>query len=288
MLKFKILFLLLLISSMCQATDLKPWFGNEYEVELRATVLYQNYDSLAVSRRHRFREYCFNRNCFNRSENDVFTTFSATYPFMRYCGEFEGTVAHTHHQNYRWDNFRFTGRCQFLNEIEGDCVSAVVGLTVMEPFSRALHDISSFHHGHIEGEATLSFGKQYGYIEENVHQYRWWNVVGLGSSDVGSPWIREYAAMEYNYHNSHHVRAFVDTLWGTGSENLKVYCFSGYGNIKHRSVDVGLRYAYESDCFGTLSLQYARRVYAFNFPENTNLVLFEYYLPFGTQFTCSY
>lgn len=282
MLKLKILFLLLcaffLGQFTCEATDLKPWFGKEYEVEIRTTLLYQYYYSLVVPHRPRLSE----------SSNDLFLTLSAAYPFKRYCCEFEATVAHTHHQNYRWDNFRFTGRCQFLDEFEGDCISAVVGLTLMEPFSRALHDVSSFHHGHLEAEATLSVGKQYGYIDRNAHQYRWWNVAGLGNSDIGSPWVREYAAFEYQYKCFQYFRLFVDTLWGTGWENLMKFCFIGYGNIRHQSVDVGFRYSYDLECWGTLSLQYARRVYALNFPEKTNRVLFEYYLPFGIQFPCSY
>ena len=299
MIKFHVFLFFFVISSFCQATDLKPWFGKEYELELRACALYQNYRSLAIPgrhHRHRHRSRDFEWRSSSRNENDGFATFSATYPFMRYCCEFEATVARTHHQNYRWDNFRFTGRCQFLDETEGACVSGVAGLTLTQPFSRALHDASSFHHGHINGEATISIGKEYkhhGLDEytfepyENDYQYRWWNVVGVGSSDIGSPWAREYAAFEYRL-NEHQFRAFAEVLWGTGSKDLFLPCFNGYGDIHHRSVDIGFRYSYDLECWGTLVLQYSRRVYALNFPANANLVLFEYYLPFGTQFTCIY
>lgn len=277
--KNKIVCIFLLLSAICEATDLKPWFGKEYEAEIRATLLYQNYNSVSAPHQHGFKQ----------NANDAFLTLSAAYPFMKYCGEFEATAANTHYQNCRWDNFRFTGRYQWLDEKNGyDDFSSVVGFTIIQPFSRALHDISSFHHGHIECEFTLSAGKEYGYSDCNDFRYRWWNVLGVGVADVGLPWIREYFAFEYNYEDVHQFRGFVDTLWGTGTRNLREFCFSGYGHIAHKSIDVGFRYTYDFDCWGTLSIQYARRVYASNFPENANLAFIEYYLPFGTQFSCSY
>jgi hypothetical protein len=277
MLKLKFFFFLL-FPILCQATDLKPWFGKEYEAEVRASLLYQNYSSVAS-------RHC---NDYDRSANDLFLDLSIAYPFKRYCGEFEAVVAHTRHQNCRWDNFRFTGRVQALDEEEGDCVTMTGGITVIQAFSRALHDISSFHHGHLEGEFTLSVGQRFGMTNCIPYQYRWWNVFGIGAADVGVPWLRDYLAVEYLSEGRHHFRTFIEILWGTGGENLRRNCFDGYGFIRHRSVDCGCRYGYDLGCWGTLSLQYARRLYAFNFPEKANLVLLEYYLPFGTQFTCSY
>lgn len=272
-----VLYLLLSIPVVCAATDLKPWFGNQNEVEMRATLLYQNFDSLATTAHHR-----------KHNENDEFLTLSAAYPFKCYCGEFEVTTANTHHQNYRWDSFRVTGRYQLKSEAEGNPISAVAGITVCEAFSRALHDLSSFHHGHIECEATLSFGKKFGYPCTNDYIFRWWNVLGYGFGDVGSGWVREDAAFEYKYNERHQFRGFVNTLWGTGNNRLNPHDFKGYGSIKHQSIDVGARYGYIMGCYGTLSIQYARRVYAHNFPKNANLVLLEYYLPFGVQVSTSY
>ncbi len=271
--------LFLFITAICAATDLKPWFGNEYETEIRATVLYQNYHSISAPHHHAHK----------RNENDRFTTFSAAYPFRRYCGEFEVTSANTRHQKYRWDNFRVTGRHQWASEIDGDPLSMVAGLTLTEPLSRALHDISSFHHGHLEGEIHFSLGKKYGYPQCcKDYLYRWWNVIGFGIADVGSPWVRGDAAFEYNYDGINQFRGFINTLWGLGRNNLRIHRFKGYGSIEHKSVDLGIRYGYTLGCFGTLSLQYAHRVYAYNFPKNANLVLLEYYFPFGTQNPSTY
>jgi hypothetical protein len=273
----KLLFLFFLFPFFCEATVLKPWFGSDHEVEIRSSVLYQNYSSIAIPH-HRFR----------RHANDVFMTLSATYPFRRYCGEFEATVANTRHQNYRWDNYRVTGRYQVMNELDGSPITLTAGITLGEAFSLALHDVSSFHHGHLEGEFHLSFGKKYGYPCSHDYIFRWWNVFGIGTSDIGSPWLREEIACEYNDRGVHQWRCFAHTLWGVGQQNLRYLHFKGYGSINHQSVDVGVRYGYTIDCWGTLSIQYARRVYASNFPQNANLTLVELYIPFGIQSSAKY
>lgn len=266
-----------LFPCFCLATELKPWFENEYEVELRSSVLYQNYSSIAVSH-HRFR----------RHANDAFITLSATYPYRRYCGEFEATVANTRKQNSRWDNFRVTGRCQLMSELSGSFITLTTGITLSQAFSLALHDISSFHHGHLEGEFHLSFGKMYGQRCCQDYMFRWWSIFGIGTSDIGSPWIREEIACEYNDRDVQQWRFFANTLWGVGQKNLHDRSFKGYGSINHQSVDVGIRYSYAINCWGTFIIQYARRLYASNFPQNVNLALIELYVPFGTQSSARY
>lgn len=255
---------------ICQATELKPWFGNNHEVEIRARVLYQNYQSLSAS-----------RHTVKHNANDVFLTLSAEYPFRRYSGEFEVTAARTEHQRNRWDDFRGTGRYQWMNDADGDPFSLVLGITIAQPYSRALHDISSFHHGHLEGMLHLSIGKSYGTSCDQDYTFRWWNAFSIGKADIGKTWYREELALEYKYGNVHHFRAFGHGLWGAGKQDLHPRHFHGYGCIKHRSIDLGVRYGYTFSCWGTFNLQYARRVYAHNFPEQANLILFEYYYPLG-------
>lgn len=275
-----LLIIFLSISLGCWATDLKPWFGNDYEVEFRGTLLYQNYNSISTS--------CTCRHRHNNNNNDIFATFSAAYPFKRFSGEFEVTAASTRHQPYNWDNIRITGRYQWMNDIDGDPISLVTGLTVDQCFTGALHDISSFHHGHLEAEAHVAFGKTYGDLYEQGYLYRWWGVLGIGDADTGWVWLRGDVAGEYYYDDRHLFRGFMKTLWGTGHKDLNPRHFDGYGKIQHRSVDLGIRYSYSMDCWGTVSLEYAHRVYAHNFPKDVNLLLFEYYYPFGSQPSCSY
>lgn len=277
MMRSLVIFLFIFISFICEATDLKPWFGNQYEAELRFLFLYQNYFSISISNQHDFK----------RDENDKFITLSIAYPFKRYCGEFEVVGADTRHQKHNVDCFRISARYQWLDDAK-DPFSLVTSIIVTEPQTRALKDVSSFHHGYLEGEFCISFGKQYGYPGTKEYRSRWWGIFGVGGADEGQPWFRGDAAYEYKLRGVHLFRGFLHTLWGAGHKNLEPKHFKGYGAIKHRSVDVGGRYGFITPCMGTLYFEYARRVYAHNFPKNANLVLLEYYFPFGTQGFTSY
>ena len=73
-----------------------------------------------------------------------------------------------------------------------------------------------------------------------------------------------------------------------GNKNIRPHHFTGYGKIRHRSVDVGLRYTIGLKCGATFCLQYARRIYAYNFPENANLAFVELFYPLGHQFVYRY
>lgn len=272
-----LLYIFLCFPVLCRATDLKPWFGNEYEFEVRALLLYQNYHSIATPVRH-VRQH---------KANDGFATLGVLYPFKRFCGEFEATVAYTRHQKGgRWDSFRLTGRYLWLDETRGDVINLTTGLLYTQVYSRALHDISAYHHGHIEGEANFAFGKKYGDLSSKDYAFRWWGVAGVGVADVSKIWFRGDAACEYKYKNKHLLRLLANTWWGMGHHNLHPNHFKGYGFIRHRSVDLGVRYGWIMERYGTLSIEYARRVFAHNYPEDTNLILFEYAVSFGSQ--CPY
>lgn len=272
----------LAVPLVSEGRDIRPWFDNESEIQLRTTLLYQNYNAIATAKPTKL----------NYHAHDAFMTFSAAFPLNHYCGELTATAACTHHQRRHWDNFRATGKYQWLDEADGAPFSSVVAIIVGEALSRGLHDISSFHHGHLEGEVDLSFGQRYGMgCHPEDYIYAWWGCLGIGTADQGSAWYRGDAACEYHFDHYQAVRCFVNTLWGAGTKNIPKHYekkFKGYGNIRHRSVDLGVRYIYNADCWGTLSLQYARRVYAHNFPQDVNLLLFEYCYDYGRQSPYSY
>jgi hypothetical protein len=273
------LWALCVLPALCNAADLRPWFGKEYEVELGLSLLYQNYSSLATSCRRQA----------TQGSNSAFLTLHAQYPFRLYCVEFEATAAASCRQHPGWDNFRLIGRRQLLRESEGLPATLTAGFILTQPLTRALHDISSFHHGHLEGEAFLSLGKSYGgCAEDEDFSFRCWAVGGIGTADVGLPWIRADAACEYNIRNKHKWRLILNTLWGNGKKPLNPCHFKGYGCIHHQSIDCGLRYTYGPCCCGELRAQYLQRVYARNFPDNAHLLFFEYCYPFGVQLPYDY
>jgi len=259
--------ILLALPVLASATELIPWYGNDLEIETRATYLFQSYRSVDGS-------------CGKRSSNDHFLTLSALVPYDCWCAELEATWADTCKPSFGWDNFRLTGRYRILDDIIGDCVTLVTGVTLTKAFRPARRDISSFHHGGIEVEGHVTVGQEVSC--EQFWTSRWWGVLGLGVGDVGSAWIRGDAAWETNICERHIIRLFGKTLWGLGGRKLCVRKFHGYGSIHHQSIDLGLRYSYWTDlCDITLAVEYSRRVYAKNFPRRADHIMLRLLYPFG-------
>lgn len=251
------------------ATELTPWLERDLELQPRVTWLHQKFSKIYTPHR-----------TFRRSANDSFYTLSMEVTGLDYGVEVEVSVAHTQHQRNDCDNFRLTGRYRWLNDILGDPVTLTTGVTYIQAFRHSLYDISSFHHGKTECEAHVVIGKEYSTLSTwNSH---WWAVFALGLGDHGSPWLRGEAAWEKNWCDQQRVRVFMHALCGCGGNNIHhIDHFHGYGAIRHRSIDLGARYSYRFCFDGVLSLEYARRVYAQNFPSQANLVLLSFLYPFG-------
>lgn len=259
-----------LVSSHVIATEFSPWLGKDYEVETRAECLYQSY---------RFVD-CNHGRCQLRS-NDFFYNFSASFCGSDYSAELETTFANTHQQRPACDNIRLTGRYRLFNDItDEEAFTVTPGITLIQAFNHSVDDISSFHHGKLEGELHLAIGKEI--PMQQFWRSHTWVVVGIGCADQGSPWVRGNFYYERNWWDRHQVRWSLHTLWGLGHNNLEtVKHFRGYGSIRHQSIDLGVRYNYLFDCGVTFGLQYARRLYARNFPEQVNLVTANIFYPFG-------
>lgn len=258
------------IPLLLSATDLTPWLTKDFEFQSQLSGLFQYYPKIAS-----------NHGSIHRKGNDQFYTLSLGLSAFDWSGEIESTLAHTRRQDYLCDNIRLTGRYRWLDDIPGEVpVSLTTGVTLTQAFKHSLRDISSFHHGQFEGELHVAIGQ-----ESSCNRFwetRWWGVLALGHGNHGAPWIRTETAWEKNWWNSHQLRLFANTLWGLGNKGISsVDHFRGYGPIAHQSIDLGMRYTYLFDFSGTLSLEYAYRVYASNFPESTSLLMLRYLYPFG-------
>lgn len=264
---FKQIVLMFLFPFCLCATDLKPWFPRDFEVQAGATELLQYYKHV----RGRCRDY-------HNHTLDSFTTLSLEFAYYDYCAEVETTFAHTKRQSFGCDNIRLTGRYQLLNDCCGDLVSAAVGLTVTQAFQNSLRDPSSFHHGIIEGELHFSAGM------ETISLDRWlsrfWGVLGVACGDHGWPWIHGQLTWERNWCDQQQLKLFLDTLWGFGHKEFR-RPFRGYGNIRHQSIDLGVGYSYIFETEAKLSCSFAYRVYARNFPSNASLLKLEFVYPFS-------
>jgi hypothetical protein len=267
-----------LLPSVMFATELKPWFGKNLEIESRTGYLLQAYRSIDVVRGpHHLPSV---NSFFHLSLSFAATDLSvASIPDM--SAEIEAVAADTRHRSFGMDALKATGRFRWMNDVPGDDpISLTTGLTLTQVFKQALHDIGSFHHGGIEAEAHVAFGKEHPW--KRFWTSRWWGVFAIGIADIGSPWLRGQAAWEHNKCDKHRLRFFCDSLWGLGKRGLRLYVpFRGYGPIHHQSVDVGIRYSYLFDWAGRLSVGYARRIYALNCPKNANTAFISIFYPFG-------
>lgn len=262
--------ILLLLPTLVIATDFKPWFSRDFELQPRITARYQSYPFISTP--------YGKKGC---SADDYFFDFSIGGAALGYSVEIETIVADTPRQAPACDQVRLTARRLVLDDVGGeDPFSMAAGFTVIQAFRSSLHDISSFHHGQIEGEMHVAIGKETAW--RNLWMTRWWGVLGVGIADRGSPWVRANLVWDKNMCNQSFVRLFMNTLWGLGGNNIRhTRHFSGYGGIGHQSIDLGARYTYLFESAAELSIEYAKRVHARNFPGRANLVQISFLYPFG-------
>jgi hypothetical protein len=252
------------------ATELKPWFGNPFELEGRATYVFQNFQEMQTG-----------EGLVSYVSNDNFLTLSlSTSIWGNWDAEFELTGAQTRAHCFNYDCARLTGRYLWMDDVIGDPFSITSGITLTLPQRISIIDPGSFHHGYFEAEFHTALGRES--VCGPRWKSRWWLIGGVGIATQGSPWLRADGVIEVQHFIGHALELGAYTLWGLGGDNIvDLDAFRGYGPIAHRSVDVGFAYLYRFDCWGTLKLGYRRRVYAHNFPDNANYLIVEYLYPFG-------
>lgn len=259
------------IPVMIFATELSPWFLPDLVFELRNRYRYQQYSAVAIHGHHNKESHA----------SDSFDTMSLSFsPMPEYDFEVETTIGHTQRQRLACDNIMLTARYHLLDDITGDPVSLSIGLTGIQAFKHSVHDVSSFHHGKLEGEAHLAVGKEF--AEGAYWVSRSWAVLALGMADVGYPWLRLNGSLEKKWFLVHQGDFFINTLWGFGGRNIdSLDNFKGYGSINHQSIDIGVRYSYQFDIYGVFSVEYFQRAFAYNFPNSAKNILVSYRYPIG-------
>ncbi len=246
-----------------------PWFGEPFEIETSAAVILEIYDSFAT-------KHCpqHQKTCDAFFELDVTTAI-----FDGWFLEVQGIAAQTGHKDFNLDAIFMTGGAKWLNDIVGDPVSLATGITVSQVFKTGLDNIAAFYHGGIEGEFDLVVGKEYSSME--FWDLRLWSVFGVGGADIGYPWLRWNAALNYNWWDINEVVFTINTLWGLGHKSLYPGHFRGYGSIRHQSVDIGVGFVHRFESDVSVSASYSYRVFALNCPKNANFVGVEFSYPFG-------
>ncbi len=269
MLKKICLLLLGLLPVLLNATDFKPWYPRNLELQPQATYSYQSYQT--VDTVHGFA---------HRPAYNDFLDLSLSGAYSQYAIELETLLAATRHRSFGFADLRFTGRYQWLDDVIGDPCTLTTGLTLTQVFSQSRHDNSFFYHGGIEVEAHVAAGRELSCRE--FWQSRYWGVLGFGVADEGSPWVRANLSWEHNWWDTMSATVFLESLWGFGGEGLHLNKhFHGYGPIHHQSIDLGFRYSYTLECGGVATCGYARRFYALNCPRCVSEWCVSFLYPFG-------
>lgn len=272
----------MIVAALCclpfsaEATDLQPWFPDLLLFELGGEFDYRHYHKVDLGA---------DGTTHFSSTDKIFDLSLLVSPYPNWCWEMEFLFASTSTQDFGLSDARITGRYQILDDVAGDAVSLVVGTTLDLATTAALHDVSLFPHGHFNAEAHVSIGKELVNPEAPMYwNWHFWGTTGLGMAEKGRPWFRWDLNVERNFDNFIRLKAFVDGLYGMGSQDLtlaRLQHFKGYSTIRHQAVDIGLALTPTFEIWGELSLTVMHRVHARNAPCAVNSIELRYLFPFS-------
>lgn len=251
------------------ATELKPWTGRQYSLDVNGSLMFQQFCKLDAK--------C---GAIKRSEFDAFYHFSVLgTPSQDATVEIELLASSTRYRDLGVNALRATGRYFWLNDAVADPVSLATGITISKIFNASRHNVALFDHGGLACEAHVAIG-----MENSCEEFwttRTWGVLGVGIADVGSPWLRANLVWERNWWEIHQLRVFADSIWGFGGDRLSLHPFHGYGSVNYQAIDAGVRYGFRLPNDALLSVSYAYRVFGRNCPLHVNFLKFEFCYPFG-------
>lgn len=261
---------LLLLPLTLLGLEVQPWFGDVYQLHFLGTYAYSRFN--AVEHGAPQLKDPFNAHVVS-SGLDV-----ALSPYWSFGADMQ--LASTTKQSFIFRSLAIQARYLWFDDITGDPVSLVTGGSTRFTSSQALRDFSCSSHGHVDVEANLSLGKEI--AASDSWAFRGWLFGAIGQATRGSPWIRAIGSLETNIHNQHKIALFSEWVNGYGRHSLvNTKQFFGYGRIREKAVDVGLRYGYQIDVWGTARFEYIRRVFAKSAPESVNTYIISYLLPFS-------
>jgi hypothetical protein len=242
----RLLLALLLFPLGLTATQLRPWFGIEKEIEWRSSYRLQGYP-------HHIDHY------FDLS-------LSAAYE-PEINAELELLTAIPRHSHYRVDAEKATGRYLLLDDVSGESpFSLVAGAAFTHVHRPALDDRSNLYHGRFQFEGILSAGK-----ENSCGEFwttRYWSTLVVGKAEKYAPWMELRAAWEKNWWDLYEMGLSAKLDWGFGHRHLSHHHhFHGYGPIEYRLVNLAAYYRYWISDSAQLTAEYRYRIFAHNAPK---------------------
>jgi hypothetical protein len=261
---------LLVLPSLCSGLEVQPWFGDVYEFHFLGSYAYSRFNSVQGARPQL--KGPFNSNLL--------------YGDLEFCPSTDWSVdgdvqlADTTAMDFNFRSVALQLRYLWLDDMVGNPVSLSTGGNFRVTSDQALHDVSCPSHSNVDFELNFSLGREF----DASDRWRWrmWCYGALGQAIQGSPWVRAIAAIETNIDETHKWAILALGSNGYGRHaHVDPDHFNGYGKIRQKSIDLVLRYGYRIGVWGTLRVEYQRRVLAKACPENVNTAVFSYLLPFS-------
>lgn len=265
-----LLFSAFLLPAVSQGLEVQPWFGDVYEFHFLGSYAYSRFHSVQGAVPQLTRP--FNANWI--------------YTGLEFCPASEWSVdgdlqfADTTKTSFNFRSGALQLRYLWLDDIVGNAVTLATGGNFRITSDESLHDVSCPSHSNVDFEINFSLGKEF----DPSESWRWrlWCFGALGQANVGSPWVRAIAAIETNIEERHKW-----AIYGLGSNGYGRHThpdpehFNGYAKIRQKSIDLGIRYGYRMGVWGTLRLEYQRRLLAKACPQNTNTFILSLLIPFS-------
>jgi len=265
----KKLLLFALAPISCFALEQDPWFGHCFEFIFRADYSYDFFSKIDHSTR--FLDKTQHTHVFG-------TELELTAPDT-WNWQLELELATTTPVSFGYRSFALQVEKLWFDDVCGDPFSLTTGFVYRDVSSRFLRAHSTPYHARANFELFSAIAKEWSH--GHCWYFRTFALGAVGQASRGAPWVRGDLTFWGNYCDKHQVRLYVKSYFGFGSnESVSINHFSGWANIRHKSVDTGGSYSYHTSIYGSFRFDYVHRLYAKSYPEHVNFFQLTYELPF--------
>lgn len=258
------------LPSLCIGLEVQPWFGDVYEFHWMASYAYGRFSAIQGAAPQLKRPF---------NSNLIYTSLEFC-PSSDWSVDGDLQVADTTAMPFNFRSSALQVRYLWLDDIVGSPITLSTGGNFRITSQAALNDVSCPSHSTADFELNFSLGREF----DPSESWRWrlWCFGALGQGVAGSPWVRAIAAIETNIEDQHKWALYATGSNGYGRHShINPEHFNGYGKVRQKSIDVGIRYGYRIGVWGTLRAEYQRRVLAKAYPQNVNTFIVSYLLPFS-------
>jgi hypothetical protein len=250
--------------------EVSPWFGEVYEFYFLSKYAYSRYNKVNGAKPP----------LKSTSNDNLFYFDLSCSPSNRWNLDTDFELVKTPRQSFGFRSVAFQARYLLLDDVVGDALTIATGLNTRIISKDSLKDVSCPYHGEADFEGNLGMGKEFAQ-SESWHM-RLWLYGALGQANRGSPWLKGTAAIEGNLQDTRRWAIFTDVSHGYGKkESININNFNGYGDIRYKYIDIGIRLGYRFEALGSLSFEYKRRVLSKLCPSEVNTFSVSYLLPFS-------